>query len=237
LFGLLLSAVDPGWLRAGDIYRHPSAPWNQKGYQGYNEPPHATTPVNPAAAPVAPTKYRLIVTIVPPQNTDESSTTATIMAHLPENALVFFGDHLTTSTGMLRMYESPPLGSGNYSYTVRVNWVEEGKKVTQTQHFKVRPGMIHCIYLVKAGSEEARIADNLARFSPEDRLLAEAQKFCAVQEQNRLGSMGPPFKLVIKGQPVFLCCEACSARAQSNADQTVAKVKELTTKGPRVSPR
>ena len=51
----------------------------------------------------------------------------------------------------------------------------------------------------------------LAKLSPEDRRLAEAQGYCAVQEDSRLGSMGTPVKLLLKGQPVFLCCRGCIA--------------------------
>jgi hypothetical protein len=39
--------------------------------------------------------------------------------------------------------------------------------------------------------------------------------------------MGPPVKLVIKGQPVFLCCGGCEKKALANPDKTLAKVEEL----------
>jgi hypothetical protein len=129
---------------------------------------------------------------------------------------------------------SPPLAPGKtYTYTARVDWVEEGKKVTQTHEFDVRPGMIHCIYLVKSGStfgEDATVEASLAKLSPEDRKLAESQKFCAVQGQNRLGSMGKPVKVMIKGQPMFLCCDACRTRAQNNPEQTLEQVKKIKAK-------
>ncbi|MGH7138981.1 MAG: efflux RND transporter periplasmic adaptor subunit, partial [Pirellulales bacterium] len=67
----------------------------------------------------------------------------------------------------------------------------------------------------------------LAKLSPSDRKLAEAQKFCAVEESNRLGSMGTPDKIVINGEPVFLCCAGCEDAARENAKKTLAKVKEL----------
>jgi uncharacterized protein (TIGR03000 family) len=211
-------------------YRYP---WYEKGYRGYNEPPQATRPTNPAAAPVAPIKYTLVVTMLP-DNMEGGGNVATMMAHVPENAQVYFQDRLMKSTGTERTYVSPPLDPRKaYTYTVRVDWVEEGKQVTQTHVFDVFPGMMHCFYLVKAGStvgDDATVEKNLAKLSPEDRKLAEAQKLCAVQEQVRFGAVGKPVKLMIKGQPVFLCCDACLTRTQSNPEQTLAKAKELKEK-------
>ena len=39
--------------------------------------------------------------------------------------------------------------------------------------------------------------------------------------------MGPPVKLMLKGQPVFLCCSGCKKEAGEHPDQTLAKVTEL----------
>jgi hypothetical protein len=74
---------------------------------------------------------------------------------------------------------------------------------------------------------EAGIDANLANLSPEDRKLAEAQRFCAVENENRLGSMGVPMKIMLQDEPVFLCCDSCETRARAHADRTVAKVREL----------
>jgi hypothetical protein len=82
----------------------------------------------------------------------------------------------------------------------------------------------------EAGGDEGTIRANLAKLNPEDRALAEAQKFCAVQNGNRLGSMDVPVKVMIKGQPVFLCCESCEKKALADPDKTLAKVEELKAK-------
>jgi hypothetical protein len=78
--------------------------------------------------------------------------------------------------------------------------------------------------------KEAEIAASLAKLSPEDRKLAEQQRFCAVMNDSRLGSMGTPVKITVQDQPVFLCCKGCTKKAQNNPDQTVARVKELKAK-------
>jgi len=67
---------------------------------------------------------------------------------------------------------------------------------------------------------------NLAKLSDEDRPLAEAQGYCAVTSEP-LGSMGPPIKLVVNEQPVFVCCKGCENSAKSKPDKTLAKVEEL----------
>lgn len=70
---------------------------------------------------------------------------------------------------------------------------------------------------------------NFAELSAEDRQLAEAQGYCAVTSEP-LGSMGPPLKLIVHEQPVFVCCKGCEKKAKSNPDKTLAKVAELKTK-------
>src|SRR5690348_11312722 len=73
----------------------------------------------------------------------------------------------------------------------------------------------------------ARIQSNLAKLSPADRRLAEEQKFCAVETENELGSMGVPVKIMIKDQPVFLCCKGCRQTAEQDPDKTLVMVKKL----------
>jgi hypothetical protein len=76
----------------------------------------------------------------------------------------------------------------------------------------------------------ATIAAERAKLSAEDRALVEAQEWCVISTDERLGSMGPPLKLDIKGQPVFICCEGCKRSAEANPDKTLAKVAELKAK-------
>jgi hypothetical protein len=68
------------------------------------------------------------------------------------------------------------------------------------------------------------------KLSPEDRKLVDAQEWCVISDDGRLGEMGPPIKLMIKGEPVFVCCPSCKKEAQANPDKTLAKVKALKAK-------
>ncbi len=76
-------------------------------------------------------------------------------------------------------------------------------------------------------SEEAKIEAALNELPEEERVLAKAQKFCAVAEKGRLGSMGKPYKIEIDGQPVFLCCDGCEKDALKDSQATLAKVEKL----------
>ncbi|MCL6507397.1 MAG: hypothetical protein K6T59_10240 [Bryobacteraceae bacterium] len=78
--------------------------------------------------------------------------------------------------------------------------------------------------------EEAEIKAARAELSPEDQRLVEAQEFCPVMPDNRLGVMGPPLKVMVKDQPVFLCCKGCRRKALADPDRTLAKVEELKAK-------
>ncbi len=80
-----------------------------------------------------------------------------------------------------------------------------------------------------AKQEDAGVVANLAKLSRDDRLLADAQKYCPVTAE-RLGEMDMPVKVIIKEQPVFVCCKGCVEDAQRDANRTLNKVKELKSK-------
>ncbi len=75
--------------------------------------------------------------------------------------------------------------------------------------------------------KEAKIKASLDKLDADDRKLAEEQAYCAVEPENRLGSMGTPIKIMIEDQPVFVCCKGCERRAKANPEKTLAKVKRL----------
>ncbi len=75
--------------------------------------------------------------------------------------------------------------------------------------------------------EAKKIAEALAKLPDADRSAAEAQRWCAVMDDNRLGSMGPPVKVTINGKAVFMCCAACKGKATANGPATLAKALEL----------
>jgi hypothetical protein len=42
--------------------------------------------------------------------------------------------------------------------------------------------------------------------------------------------MGVPVKIMLKGQPVFVCCKDCVEKAQEDPDKTLARVEKLRAK-------
>jgi hypothetical protein len=79
-------------------------------------------------------------------------------------------------------------------------------------------------------SPQDEVQAERTKLSDEDRALVDAQEWCVVSTDERLGSMGPPLKLDIKGQPVFVCCNSCKRKAEADPDKTLAKVEELKAK-------
>jgi hypothetical protein len=79
----------------------------------------------------------------------------------------------------------------------------------------------------KQQKEEQEIARELAKLPEADRAKALQQRFCVVSDKSRLGSMGPPVKVTIGGETVFLCCEGCEDAAKDDPAATLAKLKQL----------
>jgi hypothetical protein len=82
----------------------------------------------------------------------------------------------------------------------------------------------------KGQDEAAAVAEERAKLSPEERQRVDAQEYCPVMPDQRLGSMGPPPKLVLQGKPVYLCCKSCAKKAQRDEDKTLAAVEQLKAK-------
>lgn len=87
-----------------------------------------------------------------------------------------------------------------------------------TGHDSARPG------------DDTEVRANLAKLSPEDRKLAEVQGYCAIDNDNALGSMGTPVKVMVKGEPVFVCCKGCAKDAIADPDRTLVNVSRLKAK-------
>jgi hypothetical protein len=77
---------------------------------------------------------------------------------------------------------------------------------------------------------DAEIIAARNQLDPEDQRQVEAQEYCPILGKNRLGAMGKPFKVVINGESVFLCCEGCREEAIRHSERTLAKVAELKQK-------
>ena len=68
---------------------------------------------------------------------------------------------------------------------------------------------------------EADINYNLAELGPDEQRIAEQQKYCPMMEGVRLGEMGRPCKVTVKGVSAYVCCENCVRAAQDQPDQAL----------------
>ena len=71
-----------------------------------------------------------------------------------------------------------------------------------------------------SAADQVKIRAAMEKLSAEDRKLAEVQVFCAIDQDSPLGTMGPIYKVMVKGQPVFLCCKGCEAEARADRKST-----------------
>ena len=78
--------------------------------------------------------------------------------------------------------------------------------------------------------EAAEIKAERDKLPAADRAAVDAQEWCAVNTKSRLGSMGPPVKVTVKDQAVYLCCDGCETKALANPDKTLASVADLKAK-------
>jgi multidrug efflux pump subunit AcrA (membrane-fusion protein) len=79
---------------------------------------------------------------------------------------------------------------------------------------------------------DAKVVAALAKLPPDDRALAAAQKYCPVLPENRLGSMGVPVKVILDGQPAFLCCPGCVDEAKSDPVKFRQRAEENRSRVP-----
>jgi hypothetical protein len=77
-----------------------------------------------------------------------------------------------------------------------------------------------------ASAENTKVKAELDKLPAEDRALAEAQRVCPISREE-LGSMGPPIKLMVNDQPVFVCCKNCEGRALKSPDETLKRLEEV----------
>ena len=85
-------------------------------------------------------------------------------------------------------------------------------------------------YLIFAGASMGHEPPSLeVRLgTPEQRQACsgDAQRLCP-ETGEPLGSMGTPIKVMVKEQPVFICCKACEKGVLADPDATLKKVEEL----------
>ncbi len=69
-----------------------------------------------------------------------------------------------------------------------------------------------------------------APLSAKDQALVDLQKICPVGK-SPLGGMGTPVKVMVEGQPVFLCCEHCREPLLKDPAKYLAVLEEAHAAG------
>jgi len=129
-------------------------PWNQAGFDDYNELPQA-----PQDLPLREAKkYRLTVAPLP-QASPAERPEAVLIAYLPDHAVFWVEGTRTRSTGRTRYFQSPPLSPDRkYNYRAHVAWIENGRWVSQPRLVPVAAGQIQTLYLRPAPLVPAKAA-------------------------------------------------------------------------------
>jgi Cu(I)/Ag(I) efflux system membrane fusion protein len=71
---------------------------------------------------------------------------------------------------------------------------------------------------------------SIAKLAPADRDRATAQAICPISDEP-LGSMGVPYKVMIQGEPVFLCCKGCEGEVKKDPKKVLSKLAAQKSAG------
>lgn len=81
---------------------------------------------------------------------------------------------------------------------------------------------------VHSAADLEKVKAELAKLSPEDAASAEKQHVCVVTDE-MLGTMGPPKKVEVNGQQVWICCDGCRDELLSKPEKYLAKLQTRET--------
>ncbi len=153
-----------------------------------------------------------------PQKDDPKGKSSLFVGKLPAEVI---GKNVTVTIVGLKMGDE----------TFRVEFSSEGGK--HGDHKEHKDGKEHKDHKKehgKASKVDEEIREARAKLNEKDRALVDAQEWCPVMADNRLGEMGVPFMVMVKDQPVFVCCKGCQRKALADADTTLKKVDEFKAK-------
>jgi uncharacterized protein (TIGR03000 family) len=116
----------------------------------------------------------------------QAPANARVIVEVPEDARVYFDNHLTQHKGKVRTFVTPPLSAGRpFTYNLRAEWMRDRKTITQTQTITVHGGQTTRVSFTAAAQPATQLGrvytlDNDPR---ENRLI--------VLEQQADGSLSP----------------------------------------------
>ena len=79
-------------------------------------------------------------------------------------------------------------------------------------------------YLAMISSQQVVTDSTVVKATKEDSLFVAAQKFCPVMDEP-LDAMGGPYKTVVQGHIVYLCCPGCAKKLHAKPAAYLAKLE------------
>jgi YHS domain-containing protein len=146
-----------------------------------------------------------------------------------EIALLVRGDNRVLRVPL--RYVAPPANAGEPDYlaaAVGVSRLKDGE-ATATIKLENLPLPHHpaATFAQNVVLSKARLQVTLAAFGPGDQAGVTRQQVCPVTGA-KLGSMGTPVKVLIGGQPLYLCCKGCLGKVQSAPDAYLRKAGQAS---------
>ncbi|MDB5347359.1 MAG: cusB [Schlesneria sp.] len=160
-----------------------------------------------------------------------------------------------TYEGVLVVLGSKMTGPNNVTFYPVIHGLEAGDRIATAGSFlvdaetRLNPSAGSIYFGGSAGSksgggtvttvrpttpenEDAKLLAAFKKLTPDDRAIAEKQKYCPILENSRLGSMGVPVKVMVDGKPVFVCCPACEKPVTDKPQEALKKLEQMKSRRP-----
>ncbi|MFN3193969.1 MAG: hypothetical protein ACE361_25895 [Aureliella sp.] len=127
------------------------------------------------------------------------------------------------------------VGDKPKEYTIKLQALKQGGIGAAIDLTKLKDKKLHMDVVLNGIQDETIefhsmgiLADTLS-----DSMLISLQKTCPITGKP-LGTVGKPPKIMVKGKPLFVCCEPCSAKIKANPDEYLAMY--YSAKGKEIRP-
>lgn len=208
-----------------------------EGHAGHQ---HGTDDDNAATQPKAPPPHGGQVTKMEPLTFEVVYRPQEIRVYIygfmpyPESAKEARGEAVMQVRSNQQVFRYPlhyvaPTGSGEQDYlavTVDLTHVQDGDmRVTFNLENLPLPHRPKVAFTQTFAISKAKLPVTLASLGEGDRAGIARQQVCPVTGA-RLGSMGDPIKVLVDGQPLYLCCQGCVAKVKNAPEAYLAKVSQ-----------
>ena len=128
-------------------------------------------------------------------------------------------------------YVAPPAGSGEQDYlaaAVDLTHVRDGDmRVTLNLENLPLPHRPKVAFTQTFAISKEKLPVTVAALSEGDRAGIARQQICPVTGA-QLGRMGDPVKVLVGNQPLYLCCQGCLSKVQSDPEVYLRKTGQVS---------